>query len=321
MVTARPPGSQGPISGSHAPFAAGPAHCARGAGPRAPGPAPAPLAAHQLPAHAPRSHAPRSPPARLPLARCRFTLPAHTHRSPRPPPARLTLPAHTHPSPHPPPTRLQLTLTPLVAPRRSGSPHTHAALAPVRRAALPALTTPDASRTPRPHAPRAGARPARRPHNPRPQAPAGARRSHAPRAPPTLSEARPKFSAWCLRHVLREAVEPALDRPARPTESCLRRGAVRAEASGRLLGRCSGAAQPRADGGRACGSTPWLWAGRFRQLPARACVAATSSAPPAAPRPRSRCARGLRWASRPGDARRDRETGCWSSVNGFGCKM
>ncbi|XP_065773150.1 uncharacterized protein [Muntiacus reevesi] len=204
MVTACPSGSQGPNSGSHAPFAEGPDHSAPGRRPatdRAPYPAhtpsprpgpprrsqaadtrflhtraslPAgPAPAHTLPAHASRSHAPlralpagpprrshaagsRSPLTRAPLptlrrpasqlTRCLLTLPAHTHRSPRPPPARLTLPAHTHPSPHPPPTRLPLTLTPPVAPRRPAR-RTHTPASPQCAGPRSPL-----SRPPTPHA-------------------------------------------------------------------------------------------------------------------------------------------------------------------------
>ena len=67
------------------------------------------------------------------------------------------------------------------------------------------------------------------------------------------------------------------------------------------------------DGGCAWGSTSWLWAGRFRRLPARRGRRHFLSDPrrPASSKPL--CARAARWVSRPGGARRDRETGCWSS--------
>ncbi|XP_043305731.1 uncharacterized protein LOC122429468, partial [Cervus canadensis] len=128
---------------------------------------------------------------------------------------------------------------------------------------------------------------------PAPQAPAATRRSHPLRAAdPRRGSA--KLSARRLRRVLREGRGAARELP--------RAAERRLPEAGRCEGG-GGRAPPGAatlglhnrerDGGCACGSTPWLWAGRFRWL-SRAGVAAISSAPPAAPLPRSRCARGLR---------------------------
>ena len=103
-------------------------------------------------------------------------------------------------------------------------------------------------------------------------------------------------------------------------------------AEGRLLafnvragpspGRFSGATQPRAGWGCAYGSPPWIWEGRgqvgFVASRESGDCATLRSPPPlaaaAARRARS-CfaARAGRRASGPGEAQRDRETGCWRS--------
>ncbi|XP_070320855.1 nascent polypeptide-associated complex subunit alpha, muscle-specific form-like [Odocoileus virginianus] len=214
MVTACTPGSQGPISGSHTPFAAGLAH-------RAPGRRPAcPMDGAPYPAHTPP--APRRPD--LPLTRCRLTLCAYTHPSPRPrpPDSQLTRPsapgraprshdpgrrhalpgrtppaqAHAQLAAHTPPAHRRPGL-PLIRCRLTLDAHTHPSgrSPPVRVAAhtppspqcagpgLRALTTPDAGTRSQ------AARPPRRrtPGSPltRPRPPACPTcRSHAPLSPP-----------------------------------------------------------------------------------------------------------------------------------------
>ncbi|XP_043305723.1 uncharacterized protein LOC122429463 isoform X2 [Cervus canadensis] len=126
---------------------------------------------------------------------------------------------------------------------------------------------------------------------PDPQAPAATRGSRPLRAAdPRRGSA--KLSARRLRRVLREGRGAAPELP-RAAERRLPESGHREGGGGRAPPRAAtlGLHNRERDGG--CGSTPWLWAGRFRWL-SRAGIAAISSAPAAAPLPRSRCARGLR---------------------------
>ncbi|XP_043762908.1 uncharacterized protein LOC122696855 [Cervus elaphus] len=128
---------------------------------------------------------------------------------------------------------------------------------------------------------------------PDPQGKAATRRSCPLRAAdPRRGSA--KLSARRLRRVLREGRGAARELP-RAAERRLPEAGRREGGGGRAPPGAAtlGLHNRERDGGCACGSTPWLWAGRFRWL-SRAGVAAISSAPPAAPLPRSRCARGLR---------------------------
>lgn len=189
-----------------------------------------------------------------------------------------------------------------------------AALTPVRRAALRLSKPPTPACAPRPHAPRAGARPARRPHNPAPRrrqvlaahTPPARRR---PSQRPGLSSPPGARAVFCEK-----PVEPARELP-RAAEGRLPEAGRREGGGGRASPGAAalGLHNRVRDGGCACGSTPWLWAGRFRRLPARRGRRHFLSDPrrPASSKPL--CARTARWASRPGGAQRDRETGCWSS--------
>ena len=189
-----------------------------------------------------------------------------------------------------------------------------AALTPVRRAALPLSQPRTPAYAPRPHAPSAGARPARRPHNPAPRrgqvlaahTPPARRR---PSQRPGLSSPPGARAVFCEK-----PVEPARELP-RAAEGRLPEAGRREGGGGRASPGAAalGLHNRVQDGGCACGSTPWLWAGRFRRLPARRGRRHFLSDPrrPASSKPL--CARAARWASRPGGAQRDRETGCWSS--------
>ncbi|KAM9740050.1 uncharacterized protein ACBT57_014143 [Dama dama] len=161
---------------------------------------------------------------------------------------------------------------------------------PAVRARLAAPTFPA-------HAPGSPTRQARR--SPAALAPVRRRRSRSPptpaRAPrpPAPRRGSAKLSARRLRRVLQKAVEPPGSCPARPREGCLSRGTLRAGAGGRLPGRYSGAAQPRA-GWRLCLRFHSVAVGRSVSVASRARGSPPFPQRPPAPLPGSRCARGLR---------------------------
>ncbi|XP_059748847.1 uncharacterized protein [Bos taurus] len=264
---------------------------------------------HALGSRSPLSRTPLPTPQRTgsPLTRSRLS-------GSRSPLTRTPLPAPQRPG-------SPLTRTPLPAPQWPGSPlpngpasRSRAALTPVRRAALRLSQPSTPARAPRPHAPGAGARRARRPHNPAPRrgqvlaahTPPARRR---PSQRPGLSSPPGARAVFCEK-----PVEPARELP-RAAEGRLPEAGRREGGGGRASPGAAalGLHNRVRDGGCACGSTPWLWAGRFRRLPARRGRRHFLSDPgrPASSKPL--CARTARWASRPGGAQRDRETGCWSS--------
>ncbi|XP_043305436.1 translation initiation factor IF-2-like [Cervus canadensis] len=217
----------------------------------------------------------RAPGRRRPFPNDRAPFLAHTPPAVRARLAAPTFPAH---APGSPPRQA----------RRSP-----AALAPVRRRRS-RVSPPKQARAPRPPAPR------RRPPDSPPtrppdwQEPAATHRSHALSAPRTLVEARLSSPPGACAEFCQKALEPPGSCPARPSEGSLRRGAVRAGAGGRLPGpllwgctTASGMAVVLVVPLRGCGRVG------FGGFP-RAGVAAISSAPLAAPLPRSPCARGLR---------------------------
>ncbi|XP_055263298.1 transcription initiation factor TFIID subunit 4-like [Moschus berezovskii] len=121
------------------------------------------------------------------------------------------------------------------------------------------------------------------------------RGSQGPGAPARVSHRQAPFPAHTPPARRPPSQGPGLSSPPRAAEGRLPEAGRREGGGGRrlpgpLLWGCTAAS---GTAGVPVDPPPWLRAGRFRRLPARG-VAATFSAPPAAPRPRSLCARGLR---------------------------